>query len=155
MNPQTAILSRPLSARADSACLTAPVLIRVPTLTSRARRMSRPAAPRVRRRLRREVRMAAAVLLFALPMSSALFAFPKMVPPSPEAATEGGVVTASVPPSPAPEEEADVTIGLSVAPMPAPSAPGAATSEAEPPVVVPAGYLVPDDRTEETADAGS
>ena len=143
MTPHTALLSGPTSPR-SSATLSAPILIQVPSLSSRPRPTPRPATPRVRRRLRREVRVAASTLLFALPMSWALVVFAKI---GPEPGRSGAMApTATVAEAPAPIEDGPrVTLGVEPA---APAEPDHA------PIVVPAGYLIPDDGSEVSAHAG-
>lgn len=50
---------------------------------------------------------------------------------------------------------ATITLRTSETILPATPAPAAAAEEIEIPVVVPAGYLVPDEAPEETSDAGN
>ena len=142
MTTYTALLSRPSQAR-PSACMVAPVLIQVPELIGRGKFTLRlSAAPRGRRRIRREVRVAATTLLFAVPMSWALLFFVKIGPaPGPTAlASPLTVANASDPMEDGPR----VTITLD------PSA-VAGSLEPEVPIALPAGYLVPD---EDSAHAG-
>lgn len=164
MTPHTAILSGPHSPRAfaEAGRPNAPVLIRVPTL--RPSRSARVTAPRGRRRLRREVRVAASTLLLVLPMSWALFAFPK-IGSSPDAAIgDSGRVVATAPAPIHPnrsqvqavadaDDAPQVTIGLNTTPV---SSPPSTTSTPEPdaPIVAPAGYLVPDESPEEASHEG-
>lgn len=163
MNTLVATLTGPHSARpsgrsraGESDRSTVPVLIRVPSLYySRSRQSSHSNAPRVRRRLKKEVRVAAATLIFAMPLSWSLFALVGV------GSTESSKPIANVAPRPVsevrseriaivePSEEPRATIGLRT-PDAMPSQP----AETEVPVVLPADYLVPDEAPEETAHAG-
>ena len=154
MSPHTATVLAPTSARVHShahaqARPSAPVLIRVPTLSSRARKPARPAVGRVRRRLRSEVRVASLTLLVAMPMSWALFTFAQIGPA--RASEPMPATTSTVQPPASPTDDAPVaTIGLMVS-EPAPSP---AVMDADAPTLAPSGRLLPHDGPEEMVHEG-
>ncbi len=146
MTHSTSLLEGPSQAMDSIRSRTlAPVLIQVPKLSpapGSAGRTTQPARGG-RRRLRREVRVAFSAMAFALPMSWAMLTFGKVGPeperPAPMTAT---LSTSSVEGSPL----ATLSVDSGVDP---------ATPEPEAPAVLPAGYLVPDDRAEGSNDAGN
>jgi hypothetical protein len=133
-----------------------PILIQVPALPALMSPSARPSlrvraatSPhRRRRRLRREVRVAAYAMMLAAPLVSAPLwiwgewssTAPRAARPEPACAADGkDLAVAHHPP----------VISISIEP-----ATGVTGAEAEPPVVFP-GYLLPDDDSEEPAHAGS
>jgi hypothetical protein len=142
--------SRPISDRP-----VVPILIQVPAFPAPTSRSAWPrvraraaTSPQRRRRLRREVRVAAYALMLAAPLVSAPVwirgewssTVPGAARPEPAPAAEGtDRAVAHHPP----------VISISIEP-----AAGVTGTEAEPPVVFP-GYLLPDDDSEEPAHAGS
>ena len=160
MTPHIVLLSPPIDAmRTD-----APILIRVPALESANRtsvhsqfRSRATIAPRRGRRLRREVRVAASALIFALPMSWALMAFARIGPDSSSSSSSASIsppaaLVAGLPKTPEPSDDGPgVTITLDPSAVASPYAPAS-----DAPTVMPAGYLVPDDDgSEDTAHAGN
>jgi hypothetical protein len=105
--------------------------------------------------LKKEVRVAAATLIFAMPLSWSLFtlvgvASPDSPKPIANVAPHRNLETQPERIAiPEPTEEPRATIGLRT-PDSMPSQP----VETEVPVVLPADYLVPDEAPEETANAG-
>ena len=144
MTTHTALLASPTKAR-PSARMIAPVLIQVPALSARDRHSQRPSARRGRRRIRREVRVVASTMLFALPMSWALLGFAKVGsgPARPISAAPIAVADAPV----SFEDGPRVTLSLEPSAVIEPT-------ERDGPMAHPAGYLVPDHGSEETAHAG-
>ena len=120
-----------------------PVLISVPKLTARVR------GPRARgrRRLRREVRVAACALLAILPASMALFAFSGDGLPTLAAGLTIGRPATSSPDEPATRPAAVISLE--------PLEPVVVTvgRDPEPPVILP-GILLPADTPEESSDGG-
>jgi hypothetical protein len=134
------------------------LLIQVPSLPARqafagpssmgARRRS---SPRRRRRLRREVRVAALALLFCVPIAGLSLTF---WPSESRSETPASSLAASLPILPetgrmpeGPTARSLVTISLE-------PAAGDRLPEFEPPVVRPAGFLLPDLGSEDPAHAG-
>lgn len=152
MTPHIALLLPPIGAR-DGSRGDAPVLIRVPMLSVGPRRAARPSIQprRSRRRLRREIRVAASALMFALPMSWALLAFAKIGPETAPASptTNPAASPVATPEAPAADPGPRATITLDPSAVAYPSAPAL-----DVPAVVPAGYLVPDDGSEESLHEG-
>jgi hypothetical protein len=136
-----------------------PILIQVPALPAlmgpSARsslrvkaRTSSSLRPQRRRRLRREVRVAAYAMMLMAPMMYAPLALwgerssntKPAESPGPERPMDGPELTSALHPP---------VISISIEPVV-----GAPSSEAEPPVVFP-GYLLPDNDSEGTVHAGS
>lgn len=141
------IWSRPQSAQ-DTFIGKPPILIEVPALAGQWRsKTSWPRAPR-RRRLRREVRMIAMALIFAIPMSWAFVSVWQFQSANPKS-------DAPVPSGPAVSSE--LAIGTVVPRVSISLEAGSASGglEFHAPVAVPAGYILPDDATQEPAHAGS
>lgn len=176
MSPCPGVLNEPARSRlAGSAIL--PVLIQVPTLApthSRRYARVRPArlrpravasAPRRRRRIRREVRLAGSVVLFSVPMAWILLGLWVPRPFADAAATSPTAVATAEPdapeavpapaPAPAPVPEPVASglsrpwVSISLEPVPT-----GLPERIEGPVVLPAGYLLPDPSAEEPAHAG-
>lgn len=163
MMPHIAMQNSPSNAH-DDLRGQALILIRVPALAgdSRAswhsdfRAAIHPRAtvsPRRGRRLRREIRVAASAMIFAIPMSWALMAFAKIGPDPSSSVLEN---TADAHPENTSQPLAHgprvtITLEPSAIAYPPDDAP-----RNDIPTVMPAGYLVPDDgEPEETAHAGN
>lgn len=159
MSPNPGVLCEPppsLETEPERASTTIPlVLIQVPSLPTgpRVPRPSvRPLGPvRRRRRLRREVRVAALALLFSVPMVGISL---KFWPSGSSTEASIPMLVASMPPVSDLGQNAEdspirswVTISLE-------PAAGNRVPEFQPPVVRPAGFLLPDHGSEEPAHAG-
>ncbi len=121
----------------------APILIQVPTVSARSRPSGRVRPTKGRRRLRREVRVAASTLAFAAPMSWFLLGFAPLGPESSTAARPAATADAAMPSGdPGPR----VTITIDASPI--------IPLVRDAPVVLPAGYVVPEDGPEVSSHAG-
>ncbi len=162
MNNQVTTFAGPHSARpsgrsraGESDLMSLPVLIRVPSLsTPHLQTSARTAAPRVRRRLKSEVRVAAATLIFAMPLSWGLFALVGWSPKAVSETSASSAIVAVSQESPTLDRTDEPMATISLRTTETILAPAPAADEIEAPVVVPAGYLVPDEAPQETSDAG-
>lgn len=120
-----------------------PVLIRVPMMAGSTRNPVIRLQPRRRRRLRREVRLVAMLLLCVLPISAGVYAFGGL------RAVSSPTLVAALPNS-GDEILSEPMLSIQHEPIVTLSAP---TRENEVPVVLP-GYLLPAESTEETSHGG-